>query len=41
MEELNIAEKLEKANLMLDYCKSETYFENLIGTIGADPLFRK
>jgi len=41
IEELKIDERLEKAKQMLKYCKSEAYFESLIGTIGADPLFRK
>ena len=39
-EELKIQERLEKAGRMLEYCKSEAYFESLIGTIGADPLFK-
>lgn len=38
--ELKISERLEKAKQMLEYCGSEAYFESLIGTIGADPLFR-
>ncbi|MDP2336757.1 MAG: hypothetical protein Q8N05_09965 [Bacteroidota bacterium] len=41
VEELKIDERLEKARQMLEYCMSEAYFESLIGTIGADQLFRK
>ena len=41
IEELQIDEKLEMAKQKLEYYQSTAYFESLIGTIGADPLFRK
>lgn len=41
IDDLNIRDRLKKARQMLDYCWSEAYFESLIGTVGADPLFRK
>ena len=39
--ELQIPEKLEMAKQKLEYCRSDDYLNSLIGTIGADPLFRK
>jgi hypothetical protein len=38
--EMQIAKRLEKAKDDLAFIGSEKYLENLIGTIGADPLFK-
>jgi hypothetical protein len=38
--EMQIAERIEKAKSELNYIDSEKYLQNLIGTIGADPLFK-
>jgi len=40
VEEMNIGQKLEKAEAMLSHVKSNKYLDELIGTIGADPLFK-
>jgi phosphoenolpyruvate carboxykinase (diphosphate) len=40
VEELRLEEKCENASLHLEYVKSERYLQSLVGTIGADPLFR-
>lgn len=37
---LNVKNKLEKAQELLKYVQSEDFFNSLIGTIGADPLFK-
>jgi hypothetical protein len=37
---MQIAERIEKAKSELNYIDSEKYLQNLIGTIGADPLFK-
>ena len=41
IKEMNIYNRLSKAKNMLRYAESDEYFNDLIGTIGADPLFRK
>ncbi len=40
-ENLNLLDRLNKAEESLKYVKTEAYCESLIGTIGADPLFKK
>ncbi len=37
---MNIRARLDKAISMLAYVESEKYLEDLVGTIGADPLFK-
>lgn len=39
--EIDIEERLQEAESQLTYFKSERYLEDLVGTIGADPLFKK
>ena len=39
--EMQIAERIEKARKQLKHIESEDYLKALVGTIGADPLFRK
>jgi hypothetical protein len=39
--EMNIKGKIEKANKVLKDVSSKSYLDNLIGTIGLDPLFKK
>ncbi|WP_372745920.1 hypothetical protein [Lutibacter sp.] len=39
--ELNILEQLEKVKSLFNEASSSSYLESLVGTIGADPLFRK
>jgi hypothetical protein len=39
-EELNLEERFWKAKKELEHVKSEEYLKNLVGTIGADPLFK-
>jgi hypothetical protein len=41
VETMAIRNRLEKAEKQLKYVESEDYFNHLIGTIGADPLFKK
>jgi phosphoenolpyruvate carboxykinase (diphosphate) len=41
VEKMEIQGKLKKAEEQLKYIESEVYFDNLVGTIGADPLFRR
>ena len=41
VEEMQIKHHLENARTKLTQIKSEKYLEDLIGTIGADPLFIK
>jgi len=41
VEEMQILNRLENAQNQLKHVESEKYFEELIGTIGADPLFTK
>ncbi len=41
IEKMQIAQRLEKTESRLQYVESEDYFNELVGTIGADPLFRK
>ncbi|MFA9371800.1 MAG: hypothetical protein ACERIH_08830 [Labilibaculum antarcticum] len=40
-EELNLEERFWKAKKELEHVKSEEYLKSLVGTIGADPLFKK
>ena len=40
-EEMEIKHRLEKAKIQLEAVKTGKYLENLVGTIGADPLFKK
>ncbi|MFA8433331.1 MAG: hypothetical protein ACEPOZ_02340 [Marinifilaceae bacterium] len=40
-ERMELKQRLEDAKTHLEYLQSETYLESLIGTIGADPLFKK
>lgn len=37
---LNLKERIEKAKKELDHINSNEYLQNLVGTIGADPLFK-
>lgn len=39
--EMTIEERLESVKQLYNEAKSETYLNSLLGTIGADPLFRK
>lgn len=39
--EMKISQRVEKAKSRLEYVASEKYVKDLVGTIGADPLFRK
>ena len=39
--EMNIAERLKKAKNVLKVVESKQYLTDLVGTIGADPLFKK
>jgi len=39
--EMNIAERLQKAKNVLKVVESKQYLIDLVGTIGADPLFKK
>jgi len=41
IEDMNIEERLVKANSSLKHAQSEKYVEELVGTIGLDPLFKK
>ncbi len=41
IKELNIQERLAKAKKLLAHASSDKYLEELEGTIGADPLFKK
>jgi len=41
IEEMNINDRLSRAKSKLEYVKSDAYLKDLVGTIGADPLFRK
>ena len=38
--EMQIAKRIEKAKNELKFIESEKYIQNLVGTIGADPLFK-
>ena len=38
---LNIKEKLLNLNNRLKYLQSQQYFNDLVGTIGLDPLFKR
>lgn len=40
VEEMEINARIEKAREQLIYVDSEKYLQNLVGTIGADPLFK-
>ncbi len=40
IDELQLNEKIKEAKIQLEYFKSESYLNDLIGTIGADPLYR-
>ena len=39
--ELNINKSLKKAKEMLNHAKSDLFMEELVGTIGADPIYKK
>ncbi|MFD2726098.1 hypothetical protein [Hyunsoonleella rubra] len=39
--EMNIKDRLKSVKALYKEAKSDTYLESLIGTIGADPLFKK
>ena len=41
IEEMQIKHQIDKANKQLKSVKSVKYLEDLVGTIGADPLFIK
>ncbi len=41
VKEMKIDDRIEKAKANLKYAESEQYLSDLVGTIGADPLFRK
>ncbi|MBW6537090.1 MAG: hypothetical protein K0B11_18930 [Mariniphaga sp.] len=41
VEKMEIQSKLKKATEQLNYLESEAYYNDLVGTIGADPLFRR
>ncbi len=41
IKEMDIHERLQKAKALLSHAESETYLQQLSGTIGADPLFKK
>ena len=41
IEDMNIEERLVKAKSSLKHAQSEKYVEELVGTIGLDPLFKK
>ena len=41
VEEMNIADRIKKARETLAYTESSKYLNDLVGTIGVDPLFRK
>ena len=38
---MDLEDRLEKGKLNLEHVKTETYLKSLVGTIGADPLFKK
>ena len=40
-ESMSLKDRVSQAKLNLEHVKSETYLKSLIGTIGADPLFKK
>jgi hypothetical protein len=40
-ESMSLNDRVSQAKLNLEHVKSETYLKSLIGTIGADPLFKK
>ncbi len=39
IDKMNLMQKLDSAHKDLEYKKSEAYYESLIGTIGAEPVF--
>ncbi|MBI9064856.1 MAG: hypothetical protein JEZ14_22915 [Marinilabiliaceae bacterium] len=41
IEKMDIQQRLNKAQEMLEHSKSDVYLSELVGTIGADPLHRK
>ncbi|MFW5822861.1 MAG: hypothetical protein ACOCU7_05690, partial [Tangfeifania sp.] len=41
VEKMGIKQRIEKARLKLSYIESEKYIDDITGTIGADPLFKK
>ena len=41
VENMNIKGRLKKIKDLYEHVNSKSYLENLIGTIGADPLFKK
>jgi hypothetical protein len=41
IEEMNIKERLKSVKKSYDHVKSPKYLKELVGTIGADPLYRK
>lgn len=40
-EEMNLAERFKQANDLLAHAESKEYLKELVGTIGADPLYKK
>jgi len=38
---MNLEDRLIKAKSDLEHVKTEAYLQSLVGTIGADPLFKK
>ncbi|MGB5989828.1 MAG: hypothetical protein WBG43_08830 [Marinifilaceae bacterium] len=40
VEQLQLNEKIKDAKIQLEYFESEEYLNDLVGTIGADPLYR-
>ncbi len=40
VKEMNLEEQLSKANALLNHAESDGYLDELVGTIGADPLFK-
>lgn len=40
LDELNIADKVNELEKRIDYIKSDKYLNDLVGTIGSDPLYK-
>jgi len=41
VKKMDISQRIEKARLRLSYIESDKYIDDITGTIGADPLFKK
>lgn len=41
VEQMNLHERLEKVKIQLNHVSSDDYLNELTGTIGSDPLFRR